>query len=277
MYEEILYAVTDPVATITLNRPDRLNAWTTRMGAEVRHAVVRAEADPAVVGIVITGAGRAFCAGADLGNLDALADGGSIGGDDLDDLTVPPDFSRPDDLTGEYTYLLAIRKPIIAAINGAVAGMAVPIALCCDLRFMAVDAPLITAFAQRGLIAEWGLSWLLPRLVGPAVALDLLMSSRRVLGDEAERLGLVNAAMAADEVLPHSVRYLEELAVRCSPTSIALMKRQVYEQLHLGLGEAERESQRLMIESFRRPDFREGVSSFLEKRPPRFGRLGEPA
>jgi enoyl-CoA hydratase/carnithine racemase len=276
VYEEILYAVTDPVATITLNRPDRLNAWTSRMGAEVRHAVARAESDPAVVGIVITGAGRAFCAGADLGNLDALADGGSIGQDDMADLAVAPDFARPDDLSGEYTYLLAVRKPVIAAVNGAIAGMAVPIALCCDLRFMATEAPLLTAFAQRGLVAEWGLSWLLPRLVGPAVALDLLMSSRRITGAEAERLGLVNAAMAADEVLAHSVAYIEELAERCSPASIAIMKRQVYEQLHLGLGDAERESQRLMIESFGRPDFREGVTSFLEKRPPRFDRLAEP-
>jgi enoyl-CoA hydratase/carnithine racemase len=276
MYTQIRYEVADPVATITLDRPQALNAWTQRMGAEVRHAVDRAEADPAVVGIVLTGAGRAFCAGADMNALSNLTQGGALDTDIPDELAVPPDPARPDDLAGEYTYLLACRKPIIAAINGAIAGMAVPIAFCCDLRFMASDAPMLTAFAQRGLIAEWGLSWLLPRLAGPSVALDLLLSSRRVSGTEAAALGLVNAAMPADEVLDHSRRYIEELADRCSPTSMAIMKRQVYAQLHDGLGPAERESQRLMVESFGRPDFAEGVSSFLEKRPPKFGRLGRP-
>ena len=274
MYEQILYEVDDPVATITLNRPQALNAWTTRMATEVHHAVGRAEADPAVVGIVITGAGRAFCAGADLQMLSGIADSKPQEPALPDELTATPKPDLPADFNGAYTYLLATQKPTIAAINGAIAGMAVPIALCCDLRFMAADAPLLTAFVQRGLIAEWGISWLLPRLIGPSAALDLLMSSRRVSGTEAAALGLVNAAMPADEVVAHSRRYIEDIAARCSPTSIAIMKRQVYAQLHAGLGPAESESQRLMIESFGRPDFREGVTSFLEKRAPKFGRLG---
>jgi enoyl-CoA hydratase/carnithine racemase len=274
MYEQILYEVDDPVATITLNRPGSLNGWTMRMAAEVRHAVARAETDRSVVGIVITGAGRAFCAGADMGDLTTLTDGGSITGH-WPELAVEADESVPADFRGEYTYLLASKKPIVAAINGAIAGMAVPIALCCDVRFMAEDAPLLTAFARRGLIAEWGLSWLLPRLVGSAVAVDLLMSSRRVLGDEAARLGLVNASMPKELVVPHSRAYIEEIAANCSPTSVSIIKRQVYEQLHAGLGPAESESQRLMLESFTRPDFREGVTSFLEKRPPKFERLGD--
>jgi enoyl-CoA hydratase/carnithine racemase len=274
VYEQILYEVDDPVATITLNRPEALNAWTTRMGTEVQHAVGRAEADPAVVGIVITGAGRAFCAGADLQMLSGIADGNRQDQAGTTELAAAPQPDLPADFNGAYTYLLATRKPTIAAINGAIAGMAVPIALCCDLRFMADDAPLLTAFAQRGLIAEWGISWLLPRLIGPSAALDLLMSSRRVTGAEAASMGVVNAAMPAGEVVAHSRRYVEDIAARCSPTSIAIMKRQIYGQLHAGLGPAESESQQLMIESFGRPDFREGVTSFLEKRAPRFGRLG---
>jgi enoyl-CoA hydratase/carnithine racemase len=273
LYREILYAVDDPVATITLNRPQALNAWTQRMAAEVRHAVAAAEDDRAVVGIIITGAGRGFCAGADMKTLTTLTEGGRLE-DDFSDVEVRRTHPLPEDFAGEYTYLLAARKPIIAAINGPIAGMAVPIALCCDLRFMAADAPLLTAFAQRGLVAEWGISWLLPRMIGPARALDLLFSSRKVSGAEAAEMGLVNAAMPAEEVVPHSRRYIEGLAADCSPASLEIMKRQVYEQLTARLGPSEREARQLMIESFGRPDFTEGVQSFLQKRPPSFGRLG---
>ncbi len=274
VYDEILYEVDDPVATITLNRPRALNAWTPSMELEVRDAVGRAARDPAVVGIVLTGAGRGFCAGADLKVLQGLSSGAGAGARGAD-VPLPGEESWGEDLRSTYTYLLSVPKPIIAAINGAVAGMAVPIALCCDLRFMAEDAVLTTAFAERGLIAEWGLSWLLPRLAGPAVALDLLYSSRKVTGREAVELGIVNRALPLDEVLPAATDYIVGLAERCSPASLAVMKRQVYQQLYAGLGPAERESQALMVESFSRPDFAEGVASFLEKRPPKFARLSD--
>ena len=177
-YEQIRYEVDDPVATITLNRPEALNAWTDRMGLEVRHAVGQAEHDPRVVGIVITGAGRGFCAGADMRRLSAVSKGDhqaeTMPGDLASD---PGDVAFGEDLhDGTHTYLMSVPKPVIAAINGPVAGMAVPIVLACDLRFMAADAVLLTALAQRGLIAEWGISWLLPRLTGTAVALDLLFA-----------------------------------------------------------------------------------------------------
>jgi enoyl-CoA hydratase/carnithine racemase len=274
-YEEILYQVDDPVATITLNRPSVLNAWTDRMGFEVRHAVSQAEADPRVVGIVLTGAGRGFCAGADIKRLSAISSGDRRAEAPADDLlSEPGDPSFGDDLhLGTYAYLMSVPKPVIAAINGPVAGMAVPIVLACDLRFMAEEAVLMTAFAQRGLVAEWGTSWLLPRLVGPAVALDLLFSSRKVSGTEAAGFGLVNAALPAAEVLSHAQQYVRDLAATSSPTSMAIMKRQVYQQLHAGLLAAEREARDLMMASFSRPDFREGVSSFLERRSPQFERL----
>jgi enoyl-CoA hydratase/carnithine racemase len=272
MYEQILYDVAGPVATITLNRPEALNAWTTQMGTEVRHAVARAEDDPDVVGIVITGAGRGFCAGADMNLLAGIADGaGNQAGTDL--AADPGQADWGDDLRGEYTYLMSVPKPIVAAINGPVAGMGVPIALSCDLRFMAAEAVLTTSFSQRGLVAEWGIAWLLPRLVGSAVALDLLFSSRKIDGAEAERLGLVNRVLPAAEVATAAQQYVRDLAERSSPISMAIMKRQVYQQLHAGLGPAEKEAQALMLESFSRPDFREGVQSYMEKRPPKFERL----
>ena len=183
--------------------------------------------------------------------------------------------SAAGDFAGRFPYLMTIDKPIIAAVNGAVAGMAYPFALCCDLRVVTPDALFLTAFAQRGLIAEWGLSWVLPRLVGPAVALDLLMSSRKVKGEEALALGLANYLVQPDELLDFCRNYIVDLATKCSPASMAVMKRQVYEQLHAGLGPAERDAQRLMVESFGRPDFKEGVRSFVEKRPPQFPRIGD--
>jgi enoyl-CoA hydratase/carnithine racemase len=274
-YEQILYEVDDPVATITLNRPEVLNAWTDRMGFEVRHAIGQAERDPRVVGIVITGAGRGFCAGADIRRLSAVSEGNYAAESLPEELKSDPgDPSSGDDLhSGTYTYLMSVPKPVIAAINGPVAGMAVPIVLACDLRFMAEDAILMTAFVQRGLIAEWGISWLLPRLVGPSVALDLLFSSRKVPGTEAAALGLVNAAVPRDQVLAHAQQYVRDLAATSSPTSMAIMKRQVYQQLHPGLLAAEREARELMVQSFGRPDFGEGVRSFTERRPPRFDRV----
>ena len=280
MYDEILYEVDDPVAVITLNRPDALNAWTDAMGGEITDAIQRAAADKSVVGIVVTGAGRAFCAGADMNLLSGIAAGGDGGG-----VAAAPERARPPegepgrdsdgDFAGRFPYLMTIDKPIIAAVNGAVAGMAYPFALCCDLRVVTPDALFLTAFAQRGLIAEWGLSWVLPRLVGPAVALDLLLSSRRVKGEEALALGLANYLVPPEELLDFCRNYIVDLATKCSPASMAVMKRQVYEQLHAGLGPAEREAQRLMVASFGRPDFKEGVTSFVEKRPPQFPRIGD--
>jgi enoyl-CoA hydratase/carnithine racemase len=274
MYEQILYEVEGAAAIISLNRPKQLNAWTDRMGAEVKHAMAAAETDKRVVAIILTGAGRGFCAGADMFLLKSISEGGAQ--EKIpDELTGadPGDAAMGDAFRGTYTYLLSIRKPIIAAVNGPVAGMAVPIVACCDIRFAGSEASFTTAFSKRGLIAEWGSSWILPRLLGPAHALDLLMSARKIDAEEAARIGLVNRVIPAAELMAYTRQYVEDLAANCSPTSMMIMKRQVYQHLTADLGQAEKEAISLMLDSFKRPDFKEGVVSFLEKRPPKFPRV----
>jgi enoyl-CoA hydratase/carnithine racemase len=279
-YQDVLFEVDGPVATITLNRPEALNAWTDEMGEELADAVGRAEADPEVVGIVLTGAGRGFCAGADMNMLSSMTSGSASGAETeaaealLRATPRPGDADAGDDLRGKYTYFMSLSKPVIAAITGAVAGMGVPIALACDLRFMSTEAVLTTSFAQRGLIAEWGIAWQLSRLAGPSNALDLLFSARKIKGEEAARLGLVNRALPPDEVLPAAQAYVTDLAANCSPSSIAVMKRQVYLDLHRGLGAAQSAANELMLASFTRPDFAEGVRSYTERRPPAFPPVG---
>jgi len=274
MYEEILYEVDGPSAVITLNRPAQLNAWTDRMHDEVRHAIAAAEDDTAVVGIILTGAGRAFCAGADMGNLQAISDGERLGSESVLDAD-PGDADIGYGYRDTYNYLASVRKPVIAAINGACAGMAVPISLFCDMRFGSDKAMMMTAFAKRGLIAEWGSAWMLPRMIGTGNALDMLMSSRKVRADELLRMGILSRVVEGDGLLAQCKAYVQDLADGCSPESLAVMKRQVYQQLQRPLEESTQDTHKLMVESFKRPDFKEGVASFVEKRPPRFARIGK--
>jgi enoyl-CoA hydratase/carnithine racemase len=275
MYEEIIYEVEDPVATITINRPDRLNALTARTQVELKHAMIVAERDERVVGIVLTGAGRAFSAGADMRTLGEIAERRAVEQDEsLAQLEaecrgreVDPEFRVT------WSFIPSLKKPVIAAVNGPCAGMSTAIATMCDLRFASESAVFTTSFSQRGLVAEHGLSWILPRLVGPAKALDLLWSARRVDAREAERLGLVDRVVPGDELLATARGYIEDLAAHASPTSIMVMKRQVYLHLMRPLHEAMEDTNRLMAESLRRDDFREGVASFVEKRAPAFPRV----
>lgn len=242
------------VLLVTLNRPDRLNAWNDELEDRYFELLDEAEADPEVRAVVVTGAGRGFCAGADMDILEE-ASGAA---------TTP--FDRP----RERTRPLELRKPLIAAINGAAAGLGLVETLYCDIRFAVPEAKLTTAFVRRGLIAEYGCAWLLPRIVGTSRALDLLVSGRVVLGSEAHRFGLVDFLESPAGLLDAAVSYAADLAVNCSPASMAIIKGQVYRALDSSLDAALHEAQEQMRDSFSRPDVKEGVTSYLERRPPQF-------
>jgi enoyl-CoA hydratase/carnithine racemase len=271
-YEQILYDVSDRIATITLNRPDKLNAWTLRMSAEVRHAAFRADRDDAVRVIIVTGAGKGYCAGADMNMLQGLHGGGDAGAwsGGAEDLHVPDDPAVPAAFKGEYSYPLGLRKPVIAAVNGVAAGLGLSYMLFYDMRIASEQARFATAFSRRGLIAEHGSAWLLPRLVGMAHACDLLFSARLITADEALRMGLVNRVVPHDD-LRRAVRAIAtEMATLCSPRSIRIIKQQLYGDLFTDLATAMHTADRGMVESFATDDFREGVASFIERRPPQF-------
>ncbi|MDM0110327.1 enoyl-CoA hydratase [Variovorax sp. J22R24] len=267
-YQDITVAIESRVLTITLSRPDRLNAWTHRMETEFRQAVEAAEADEAVRAIVVTGAGRGFCAGADMDILEAGAAGAA-------DATIPPPAAPPAasgieaNYAWRFSYLLRVRKPIFAAINGPIAGIGLCMAVFCDFRYMAEGQKLTTAFAKRGLIAEHGISWMLPRLLGPTHALDLLLSARTLVTAEAASLGLVKA-LPAEGFLAAVQALARDMTDNASPRSIGVIKRQVYDSLFQDLDTAWRRADEEMQASFASEDFREGVAHFLEKRAPAF-------
>lgn len=275
MYDQLTYEVDGASAVITLNRPDALNALTTTMLVELKHAFAQAEQDPAVVGMVLTGAGRGFCAGMDMNNLSAQSRGDSSGGEERKNLDADPgDKAMGANFKVAFTYIMAIRKPVIVGVNGACAGLGMSIALLGDMRFGTEKSKFVTAFAQRGLIAEHGQSWILPRLIGSSRALDLLWSSRKVGADESLRIGLLDRVVAADELLTECKAYIENLAANCSPTSIMMMKKQIYRHMNMDLHDAMVESNEWMSQSLKREDFKEGVASFVEKRAPGFNRIG---
>ncbi|MBI1197113.1 MAG: enoyl-CoA hydratase [Phenylobacterium sp.] len=265
-YTQILYEVSDHIATVTLNRPERLNAWTQVMAGEVRAAMETADADPDVRAIVLTGAGRGFCAGADMKD---LADISAAGGLEARAHT-PYDPDARADFRHPMAWFPAVRTPIIAAVNGPAAGMGLALLLFCDLRFAADSATFVTAFSRRGLIAEHGISWMLPRLVGHSRAMDLLLSSRRVDAEEAYRIGLADRVFPTNALIAETRAYAGELAAAVSPRSTRVIKRQLWDGMLQGLGEAMKTADREMAESLKSDDFKEGVAHFLEKRPPRF-------
>jgi enoyl-CoA hydratase/carnithine racemase len=268
-YEDILYRVEDGVAVITLNRPDRLNAWRGEMGRDVKAAMRAASDDDAVRVIVFTGAGRGFCAGADMNTLQVIQGGsaaarsGAGGASDFDP-NARADFRM------QNSWFPSVPKPIIGAINGACAGLGMVYAMYTDIRFASDAAVFTTAFSKRGLIAEHGISWLLPRLIGFAAAADLLFSSRKVDAAEALALGLVTRVFPAAEFEAGVMAYAKMLANDVSPRSLREMKRELWNGQLESLGESIAAADADMAGSFASEDFKEGVAHFLEKRPAKF-------
>lgn len=278
MEDSILYKIRDRIAVITMNRPDRLNAYTQAMGREMKRAMATANNDSDVRVIVLTGSGRGFCAGADMDALSSYAAtgaGGGVAAQDSDLETqfrsvLGPDLSFDFRDAERFSYFVRTKKPVIAALNGPAAGMGFVMALYADMRFAAENAVFTTSFAQRGLIAEHGVSWLLPRLIGQANALDLLLSARRITASEAKAIGLVNEVYPRERFLDEVFAYARHLAERVSPRSMAIMKAQVWKANFQNFNEAIESADEEMKTSLTTSEFREGVAHFLEKRAPNF-------
>jgi enoyl-CoA hydratase/carnithine racemase len=263
----VLSATADGIATITLNRPHRLNAWTGRMHAAYRSAMADAEHDPAVRVVIVTGAGRGFCAGADVAALEKEAAAGHYD-DGLREEPARPGWGVRPDFDHPFAFHLGLTKPVIAMVNGPAAGVGLVLACFADVRFAATGAKLTTAHGRLGLPAEFGLSWLLPRLIGAGRAADLLLSSRVVSGEEAESMGLVSRAVPVDRLRATTLAYAADLATTVSPTSLWLTKRQLYADLHGDLGTAMSRSAELLDAAMGGPDFAAGVRALRDTTDP---------
>jgi len=258
-YQHIRLEVDEQVATLTLNRPEHLNAFTGRMGVEWGDALARCDADDAVRAVVITGAGRAFCAGADLSRgKDAF------GGEPRAER---PRAERPRP-EREPLQPWQVRKPVVAAINGHAIGVGLTLPMQCDVRFVAEDAKLAFAFVRRGVIPELASHVIVARVAGLSRAADLLLSGRTFSGREAAELGLASRALPAAEVLPAARAWAREIALHTAPASVALSKRLLWEGVTDSVPAMLRKEEALFDWVRRQPDAIEGVVSFVEKRPP---------
>jgi len=265
----VQYEAKDGVGLVTLNRPERGNAWTGRMEEDLRAAMVEAAADSGTRVIVLTGAGDRFCVGGDAKALEGHVERGAYDTGVRGPLPQPGRSDDPE-LMGKFSFLWAMEKPVVAAVNGAAAGLGFVLMCFCDLRFAAEGAKLTVAFPRLGLPAEAGISWLLPRLVGTTRAAELLLTSRVVLAEEAERLGLVNRVFPSERLLPEAIAFARRLGREMAPSSLRVIKEQLYSDLRRTLAEAEATSHRLTHEMVGSPDFGEGVAALVERRPPRF-------
>ncbi len=264
------YTVADRIATVWLNRPHRMNAWTGRMHTEYRACLAEADADPNVGAIVVTGKGRGFCVG---GDSQALAGHVKKGGYDPG---TPAQMSNPGygvapEFDASFAYHYGLSKPIVAAMNGPAAGVGLALACFTDLRFAVSGAKFTTAHGKLNLPAEYGLSWLLPRMMGLTQANELLLSSRPFTSDEAVELGIVNRVLPARELLPYTYDYVQKLLVSVSPESLKQTRWQTYRDLHRDAATAVQDSEQLINGMMKQADFKEGVAALREKRAPIWG------
>ena len=260
------YDVDARIATITLNRPHRGNAWTGRMHSEYRYLLDMAEIDPNVGVIIVTGAGDRFCVGGDSKALDGHSKSGAYDAGTEPDI-VTPGNSEFEPFQEDFAYHFALKKPVIAAINGAAAGVGLVLACYADIRLAVSGAKLTTAHGPLNLPAEYGLSWLLPRLIGGARAMEILLSSRKFLTDEAKEIGLVHRVLPADKLMAETRVYARDLITRVSPESLHQSKRQTYLDFHRDIGTSVREANDLLETMVTQDNYKEGIAAFLEKRP----------
>jgi enoyl-CoA hydratase/carnithine racemase len=266
-FKEITYEKSDRVAVVSYNRPERMNAWTGRMGEEARTAMLDADRDPQIGAIILTGAGRAFCAGADMQSLNNLAQGDELAGAGRPE---PGTEELDPNFRGRFSWMMALKKTVIGAINGPAVGMGFANALYCDIRVASDKARMGLIFTRRGLGIEFGSSWMLPRIIGIANAMDLAITGRLIDAQEAFRLGLVSKVVADAELMPAARALAIEIATQCGPLGISHVKRLVYGHLFTDLATALADDDQSAVELLKSDDFKEGIKAFMEKRAPRF-------
>lgn len=271
-FQEVIYSVEQGVAVVTLNRPDRLNAMTLTMAGEVRAAMQQASDDDEVRVIVLTGAGRGFCAGADAARLQGRVSGIAVEEEEAPPFTgaIEGGLDLPQAFAAKYAWIATVPKPVIAAVNGPAVGVGMVLPMFADIRFASDTARFGTAFSKRGLVPEYGLGWLLPRLIQPSKAFDLLYTARLVDADEAIDMGLVDKVFPTNELLPAAMDYARELATAVSPRSNRVVKRMVYQGLDQGFGSAMEQCLADMADAQKSDDFKEGIAAWKDKRVPIF-------
>ena len=272
LFQEVIYSVEQGVAVVTLNRPDRLNAMTLTMAGEVRAAMQQASDDDEVRVIVLTGAGRGFCAGADAARLQGRVSGIAVEEEEALPFTgaIEGGLDLPQAFAAKYAWIATVPKPVIAAVNGPAVGVGMVLPMFADIRFASDTARFGTAFSKRGLVPEYGLGWLLPRLIQPSKAFDLLYTARLVDADEAVDMGLVDKVFPTNELLPAAMDYARELATAVSPRSNRVVKRMVYQGLDQGFDSAMEQCLADMADAQKSDDFKEGIAAWKDKRVPNF-------
>ena len=257
----------DGIATIWLNRPHRMNAWTGRLHTEYRYLLEQANLDEKVGVIVVTGRGKGFCVG---GDSDALSGHSERGGYDSGTKAdiARPGFGTSPEFDAAFAYHFGLDKPVIAAMNGPAAGVGLALACFADLRFAVPGVKFTTAHGKLNLPAEYGLSWMLPKIMGLGRANDLLLTSRVFTSDEAQHLGFVNQLFSADELLPKCYEYARNLVRSVSPNSLRQTRWQIYRGVHRDVASSVIDSEHLIDEMSKEEDFREGVAALVEKRSP---------